>query len=180
MKYRSNAGYTLIELLTVVALSSLLLITVTSLFFTTLLGGGKTATSEYTKQAGNYALGQMTYMIRNSRKLVANSDPTPVICQAGMQSLGVQSQDNNTTIFSLDSNRIASNSGKYLLPADIQVVTGSLRFDCNPTSYGTSSWDGSLPSVTISFSLRKGTVGVDSERDIVELPFQSSVTLRNY
>lgn len=185
-----SAGYTLIELLIVVTLSSLLLITAVALFFTTLVGGGRTAGTEYTKQAGQYAITQMTYLLRNARRLDLASS-TPTVCQQNMSAIAVRGQDGNVTILRAgltggtngDTNRIASASAvlRYMTPPDLSFAQGtSLRFDCAPASYGTSTWDGSPPIITISFTLQKGVSGVDQARDIVQVPFRTSVTLRNY
>jgi type II secretory pathway pseudopilin PulG len=172
-----RSGYSLIELVIVIALTVILLITAVSLFFTTFIGGGKTASGEYTKQAGQNTLNQMTYLIRNSRKLVPNA--ANQICAASMNSLGVLGLDGGTTILSTSNGQIASNSGMYLTPSDLKL-SSPLTFSCSPTTYGTASWDGSPPRISINFSLQKGNVGSDLSRDIVTIPFQSVVTLRNF
>ncbi|MEP7167384.1 MAG: type II secretion system protein [Candidatus Woesebacteria bacterium] len=172
-------GYTLLELLIVIGLTVILLITATSLFFTTFIGGGKTASAEYTKQAGQNALNQMTYLIRNARKLTTNV--AGQTCAGSMDSIGLINQDGGTTVLQLDSSgKIASNSGIFLTPTDLSVVNGAFDFTCSPTNYGTDQWDGSPPRITISFSLQKGVNGVDKARDIVTIPFQSTITMRNY
>ncbi len=184
MQRKTHAGYTLIELLVVIALTVLLLIGGTSIFFTTLVGGGKTAAAEYVKQSGQHAMNQITFLIRNSRKLTLNSDLSPVVCQTAMSSVGLLNYDTGTTYIKkeMDGNgkeRIASNSGSYLTPDDLTISSGP-TFDCSPSSYGTSSWNGAAPTVTVRFTLRKGTPSVDKARDIVEIPFESSITLRNF
>lgn len=168
-------GYTLIELIVVIGIVVLLLITATGLFYTTLIGGGKTASVEAVKQAGQYALNQMSYLIYNSRKLVENNEA--LTCAAGMVSIGIQNQDLQTTIFSAESVsgnvRLASNSGNFLTPDNMTISAGP-TFNC--TQVGT----GAPPTIEISFTLQKGIVGVDQSRDIVSIPFSTQVTLRNY
>lgn len=176
-KFSNSDGYTIIELLVVIALTVIVLITATSLFFTTFIGGGKTASGEYTKQAGQNTLNQMTYLIRNSRKLIPNS--ANQICAGSMNSLGVMGLDGGTTILSTSNGQIASNSGIYLTPNDLRL-SSPLTFSCSPITYGTANWDGSPPRITINFSLQKGVSGSDLARDIVIIPFQSVVTLRNF
>lgn len=172
--FKHESGYTLIELIIVVTIAIILMVTSMALFYTTMIGGGKTASQEEVKQAGQYALTQMSYLLYNSRKLVVNAEN--IICANGMVSLGIQNQDFRTTVFRGEtvSNmvRIASNSGNYLTPANMTVSLGP-TFSCQ------SNADGSPPTVSVSFTLQKGIVGTDRPRDIVSIPFQTSVTLRN-
>lgn len=173
MKLRQ--GYTLVELVVVIGIVIVLLITSTSLFYTTLIGGSKTSSVEAVKQAGQYALNQMSYLVYSSRKLIPNNES--ITCGLGMVSLGVQNQDLKNTILSSTSVsgfvRIASNSGQYLTPGNMTVSAGPV-FNCTQTSVDTP------PTVQISFTLQKGVVGVDKARDIVSIPFQTQVTLRNF
>lgn len=168
-------GYTLVELVVVIAIVVVLLITATSLFYTTLIGGSKTNSAEAVKQAGQYALNQMSYLVYNSRKLVTNNQSQT--CASSMVSLGIENQDLATTILSSQTasgmTRLASNSGVFLTPGNMTVSSGP-TFDCTIPS------NGSAPTVTISFTLQKGVIGVDKARDIVSIPFTTKVTLRNY
>ncbi len=168
-------GYTLVELVVVIGIVIVLLVSAVSLFYTTLIGGGKTNSAEAVKQAGQYALSQMSYLVYNSRKLIPNNQS--VVCASGMTSLGIQNQDLATTIFSsqtvLGNVRIASNSGMYLTPGNMTVVSGP-TFNCmQPTN-------GSPPVIQISFTLQKGIVGVDKPRDIISIPFTTQISLRSY
>lgn len=177
-----QSGYTLIELIVVIGIVVILLITSASLFYTTLIGSGKTDSAEAVKQAGQYALGQMTYLLNNSVKLVPNSDGQ--VCEGtdpsvpdsvGMSSIGVQNQDLGIT--TLDAqlisgmHRIASNSA-FLTPSTMDVVAGP-TFDCHQAD------SSSPPTVQITFTLQKGVAGVDKPRDIVTIPFTTQVELRN-
>lgn len=174
-------GYTLIELVVVIGLSAILLISAVSLFFTTFIGGGKTASLEYTKQAGGQALAQMTFLIRNSRKIIQNSSGTT--CGSPMSTLKVENLDGGTTEFAVVTNgttsQIASQSGglnSFLTPSEVSV--SNFTFTCSPVSYASNTWDGSPPIVGISFTLQKGAGGL--ARDLVSIPFSTSITLRNY
>lgn len=170
----NKLGYTLIELVVVMGIVIVLLVTTTSLFYTMLIAGGKTGTSEAVKQAGQNALNQLTYLIFNSRKLVENNEAQ--ICVADMVSLGIQNQDLQTTILAAEDDdghiRIASNAGQFLTPQNMTVSQGPTFTCITPAS-------GSAPTIQISFTLQKGVVGIDRPRDIVSIPFSTQITLRN-
>jgi len=176
MAMKHANGYTLVELIIVIALTIVILVTATSLFFTTILGGGKTATAERVKQAGEHAMSQMLFLIRNARRVSTNNEGA--ICAAGMTSLALQGQDDAVALFATqqDSNgnkRIASGSGIFLTPSDMDL-SAPLAFDCSDQG------DGTPATITVSFSLRKGVPGVDKQRDIVDIPFKSKATLRSF
>jgi type II secretory pathway pseudopilin PulG len=168
-------GYTLVELVIVIAITIVLLVSATSLFFTTFVGGGKTASAEAVKQAGEYALSQMSYLIYNAHKLTPNLDS--ITCAENMSSIGIQNQDLQTTVLQKVTtgsiSRIASNSGIYLTPANMNVTAGP-NFSCTRAS------DGSSAVISVTFTLQKGVVGTDNTRDIISIPFQTQMTMRNY
>ncbi len=181
----NHQGYTIIELVIVIGISAILLITAVALFFTTFIGGGKTASGEYTKQAGGQALSQMTFLIRNARRIVQN--PSGTVCGSPMDSLTVLGLDGGVTTFSrvvtgAGANavtQIASSSGAttaFLTPTEVSV--SNFTISCAPVAYGQTGWDGSPPIVNISFTLSKGAGG--QGRDLVTIPFSTSITLRNF
>ncbi len=175
----SNQGYTLIELVVVIGLTSVLLITAVSIFFTTLQGGGKTASSEYVKQSGQHAINQITFLIRNAKKLSPNAAGD--LCVSSMNTLDLLNQDGTGTRLGITDGKFSTSTTKFLTPDDIVVeASGAPLFSCSPSVYGTAAWDGSPPTITVSFQMRKGTSGVDKERDIVVIPFQSTITMRNF
>lgn len=166
-------GYTLIELVVVIALSAILLIVLTTFFFATILGGTKSANIQEVKEAGQYAMNQITYLIRNAKSI----DPNQVCDGSNQSTFTIINQDLNSTEFSSISSggntRLASNSGTYLTPSDIAVHSG-------PTFVCTDPGNGSPISVTIQFSLQKGNSATDQPRDIVNIAFQSSAQIRSY
>ncbi len=172
---RSQLGYTLIELIVVVSITIMVLVGALALFFSTLSSGGKTASAEYTKQAGQFAMTQITFAIRNARKIVPNT--AGQICAPSMTSITIEDQNGILTEISAANGRLALGGTNYLTPADL-LLTGP-TFSCQPASYGTGTWNGSPPSISITFSLQKGQASA-LPRDIVTIPFQSSVTMRNF
>lgn len=169
---QSQQGFTLVEMLIVTALTVLLIVAGTSLFISTILGGGRANTSTIVKTNGDYALGQMEFLLRNGTKLLplVPSDPSSA-CYQNMDSIRVQSADREITTFFTENNKIASNSGVYLTSDEVTVVN-RLDFDC------LQSPDRSVSTVQINFTLSKGQEGVDRVSDIQEQTFSTTVTLR--
>jgi type II secretory pathway pseudopilin PulG len=175
-------GFTLIEVLVVVSLTVMIILTASALFMTFLISGSKASNIQLLKLEGDYAINQMTYMLRNAIALQPNSAVPPVSCGSNMTNIVVKSIDGGVTTLSSvndtsdgDATKIASTSGTtsvFLTSKAVQIVEGP-TFDCAATA------DGSGPYVTISFKLRKGTPNLDRERDIVEQTFTTGVSLRN-
>ena len=64
-----NSGFSLIELMVVMAISSLILITVSTLFITVLSTDGRTSLRRSLKAEGTQALNQMTFLLRNAKPI---------------------------------------------------------------------------------------------------------------
>lgn len=205
-KHLFSSGFTLIEVMVVITLSVILMLGASAMFFMTILGNSKAVVTQKLKGDGEFTLGQMEFLIRNSLEIVPNSlDQT---CEMGMSELSIKSLDGNITTltkvadeYDADKIKIASVSSVYSLVgydivnlqgAEVEVprydtvdkkiflmsetadLVSGPTFDCVQDDSGVS------PSVTINFSLRRGTPGIDQARDIIEEDFQTTVTLRSY
>jgi Tfp pilus assembly protein PilW len=149
---------------------SILAFAAVNLFLTSILGGGKSSGLNEVKANGDFAITQMERMIRNAGRMETNNEG--LVCQSNMSSISILNPDSQITTFSLDSNRIASNSG-YLTSSNLTVTSGP-TFDCVRSN-------SSAPDiVTINFSLRKGNPAVDRQADIVEVDFTTAVQTRVY
>lgn len=160
-------GFTLIELLITTSLAVLLLLAISSLFMTFLIGNSKTNTKKTVKEEGYFALSQMEFLIRNSKYI----DETATPCTVGMNDITIVSVDGGSTTFAAvtdtaDNNniKIASNSS-YLTSGNVTVSSNPI-FDCTG-SVGNRQ-------IGISFGLEKITPdGTVSEQ------FSSIISLRN-
>lgn len=174
-------GFTFIELLVVVSLTVVIMLSVTTLFMIFLISNSKTSTVQVVKNEGNAALQQMTFLLRNALRLEPNG--VGQICDGDMEQITFESLDGRSTTFMLETDtednhtKIASNSGTYLTSSGVDIVANA---DGQPLFACQSSLDGRRRYVTVTFTLRKGTPGVDEARDIVEQRFKSGVLLRNY
>lgn len=171
---RTKAGFTLIELLIVVSLSIMLMLGASTMFMAVLISNTKLSSSHLVKSEGTFALNQMEFLLRNAVELVPNGSGET--CAEDMDVIGLVSSDGQITYLFAEEDdgfyKIASRSGRYLTSEAVELVDGP-TFDCTEAIGGASQY------ITISFTLRKGTPGVDKPRDIVEQTFTSSVTLRS-
>ena len=184
-------GFTLIELLVVVSLTTVLMLTAASVFMTFMIGNEKTTVTQGVQSEGQHALQAMEFLLRNSIRLVPNSES--YTCERNMSRIAFRNVDSGTTELYVENDasdnnivKIASNSGVYLTSGEADLVIpgsteandpletdGKLIFDC------VTSPDGASSHVTISFSLRKGDLDLDEARDISQADFITGVTLRN-
>lgn len=175
-QHQHHQGFSLVELLIVVTLTVMIIAAASTVLVTALLGGGKVNTTKTIKQNGDYAMGQMTGLLRNAYKLLPNDSGQT--CQNGMSSIRFQSFDEGITTFertvvSSTDARVASNSGVYLT-SDAVYLNNDLTFNCS------RSEDGSIVTVSISFSLTKGDAVEDRITDYGQQDFAGKVTIRSF
>ena len=164
----NKLGFSLVELLVVVALLGGLSVATSRIFFAQLKGSEKTQNSLDLRQAGDRALLAMKNKVRNAQEISGS-------CSANMSSLTIVSRDpaansytsgeTITTAFNCGPQIIMSESGGAtvnLTPNDINV--NSCSFDCRQGA-------GSPQKVNLKFELGKNG---DS------LSFSSTVSLRNF
>ena len=167
-------GFTLIELLIVISLTVVLMLAASALFLTFLVSNNKVNSAKIVKQEGQHALQQMEFLLRNALELQTNYYGQE--CALDMAEIKFLSIDGGTTTLGIEddggTNKIASNSGIYLTSDAVEITDGP-TFDCVQDS------DQSHPHINITFTLRKGTPGLDQARDIVEETFTTSTTLRS-
>lgn len=157
-----NAGFSLIEMLVVITLLVVLSMIGTNLFLGTLTGSNKTSIGLSLKQQGEYAMTQMINMIRGATRIET----------CAVSEITIRNPDDQTTQFTLEDNRIASNSGFYLTGNDVYVTQGP-SFTCTLEN-------GVYTFANISFTLKKGDPQVDKPIDVVEQSFTGGVGVRKY
>jgi type II secretory pathway pseudopilin PulG len=159
-------GFSLIELVIVVGLTSLLTIAITSVSITSIVGANRVRNLIKTRQAGDGALNQIQTSLRNARDIS--------VCNSANNQLTMQNMDGGTTTLSLELTgelgRIASNSGSYLTPADITVTNFDLQ--CSPT-------DTEISLITVKFEVKSSIAGSRSQ-DTPTIPYETTVQLRNF
>lgn len=120
-------------------------------------------------------MGQIEFLLRNAIALNA--------CTGTSNELTFESLDGGTTTLRaiLDQAdtkyKIASQSAnnRFLTSGALDLVGDSqgMQFTCIQSGDGTSSY------VTVSFTLQKGSPGIDQARDIVQESFSAGINLRS-
>lgn len=160
----NKKGFTLIEMLVVIGMLAIIVVVGSTSFFNLLKGSTKTRTVNLVKQNGDYAMGVMTRMIRNARKI--DSD-----CDSGMDEITIINPDNYPTTFSCLDNPISSNSAS-LISNQVKVANDNCSFNCQRTTIFEPD------VVTINFTLSQAQVNVRPEEE-VSIVFKTTVVLRN-
>ncbi|GIW61794.1 MAG: hypothetical protein KatS3mg089_0646 [Patescibacteria group bacterium] len=169
-----NLGFTLVELLAVIVVIASVSGIVFGVLLASLRGSNKSTNVTILQQNGNYALSQITKMIRNARSL---EYPSPCFNETGYiattSSIIIENPDAGRTTFSCNSlpnGTISSNSASLVDTSSVVVTACS--FTCTQNSLY------NFPTITISFTLSKkyssGVVDATTPSS-----FQSTVIMRN-
>lgn len=170
----NKAGFTLVELLAVITITGVVSTLMFGILFTTLKGADKSESVSKLQENGNFALSQMSRMVRYAIKL---SDPATCYSLASSSAITtseitILNADNRSTTFACDqtAGTISSNSANLLDSTTVSMT------DCSFSCSQATAYD--LPSLTISFTLnKKGSNTLVENNSPVE--FQTTVTLRN-
>ncbi len=167
-------GFTLVELLAVIVVMASIGGIIFGVLFASLRGSNKSTNVTTLQQNGNYALSQITKMIRNARSL---EYPSPCFSETGYiattSSIIIENADAGRTTFSCDNlpNGTLSSNSASLIDTSSVVVT-ACSFTCTQSSLY------NFPTITISFTLSKkySSGVVDTTTPSF---FQSTVIMRN-
>jgi prepilin-type N-terminal cleavage/methylation domain-containing protein len=153
---RNNSGFSLIELLAVVAITAILSVVTVQIAVNSQLRGAQSEAVAKLRQEGDFILDQMSFAIRNARS---------VSC-VGLDRLDVASKENTTTIYRLDEAQLWANDNP-LTSSGLEM--SSLTFLCteNDASPGVL--------VNIEFSLINRAISPPLEQD-----FRSNVYVRSF
>ena len=155
-------GYSLIELTIVVGLISILSIAISAIVLSTIVSSSRIKAQVRIRQTGDYAVGQLQTIIRNSREVS--------LCETASNSLLLLNEDGEETQLFLEGDQIASNSGVYLTPDDTAVTNFVLT--CLPS-------DEAPELIRLSFTLGRAETGNLRTSENPSENFTTSVELRN-
>ena len=161
----NKKGYSLIELTIVVGLVALLAVGISSIVLSSIIQASRIRNQIKSRQAGDYALGQIQTLIRNAREISS--------CDSSNNTLSIINLDGRSTTFLLESvsgnTSIASNSGYYLTPTDVTVT--NFDVSCSPNDI--------TPNVVkLSFDLKRNLLSPKSKENPL-IHYETSITLRN-
>lgn len=170
-------GYTLIELLTVIAIVVVVGVIVAGILISSLRGGSKSNVLDNVRQNGNDAITQMSKMIIYAQSFngVSNDGGVSYTTNCAQvspsyQYIKITSFDGGKTIFSCNGSTIASNGASLIDTASVSLILCS--FTCTQNNFGQA------PTIGINFTLSQNTSSSFSEKQAT-IPFKTSVTIRN-
>lgn len=156
----NRSGYTMIELLAVVAIIGLIGVSASQLFFTTIRGGNKAQVIADVKQEGDYVINKIERLVRNGTAISA----------CGANNLQVEDVDGQNHQILMQNNQLTLD-GEVLIGSTISVQ----GFTCNLTAGSDAEPD----HVDITLTLLKGGANF-REDEMAEQVFKTSITMRNY
>jgi prepilin-type N-terminal cleavage/methylation domain-containing protein len=163
-----NKGFTLIEILAVVAILTVLGSIVVSVITITLRGTKKSDLLENARQNGDAALTQMVKGIRYASSL---DNPNSCVPAKSVSSITVTSVTTHTqTTYSCTASSLKANNVDLFNTSSL--VVSACSFTCAQTTLNNP------PTITIQYTLSPASAGSFTETNFT-LPFQSSVTMRN-
>lgn len=152
-------GYSLVELVIVVGLISILSISISAVVLMTIVNSNRIKNEVRIRQVGDFALGQITTLVRNSRTVTQCDPISDTLVMTGL--------DGGSTTIGLSGTAIASNSAT-ITPTDITISSYSLG--CVPT--------GTSPTL-IQLSFTAAKAGTNPARENQPQTFTTSIELRN-
>lgn len=172
---QSQAGFTLIEFMIVTTLGIFLMLTASSVFLTIMVGRAKTATQQRLKAEGDYAMGQIEFLLRNAVALKPTVSNPAVTCtqSSDTNEVVLQSMDGKITRITVQSNS-APTPNKIMSVSDGQttiLTSSAVNLTSGPNFRCIDNPSAGNRYFNIQFTLSKNNL---------EQTFSSSVNMRNY
>lgn len=176
----SNKGFSMVEMLVVVAVFGILAVGSVNLFFSSLVGSGKESSIRLVKESGDFAIKKIETGLREAREMQTNQDGQ--ICEQGMNALRfVDLDDVIYEVYVDDSDRLVmevvsggSSEIDFLTSSNVIVdrSDGGLVVNCEENVAN------GIVYVGIVLQVEKGASS-DKWEDRYQETFKTSVTLRN-
>ena len=163
---KSNTGFSLIEILIVIAIFSVIALVITQTLFTTLKGASKQDGSAVIKQEGNYVIAAMERAIHNSTSITT--------CTA--QRLDYRDADARAGAFICDTTAgtVASGSAAPVIITSTRVNLTACSFICSPVVPPYKSVD-----VNMTFQVRETVSGTLRPEEKARVQLRTKILLRN-
>lgn len=172
-----NNGFTLIEVLISISIIIVVGVIVGSIIISTLRGSTKATVLSDVKQNGNYAITEMSRVIRSATNI--NNPVLP--CgnpSSAAQTITVTQLDTSQVTFDCSSGNTITESQNGGTPVALlnasttKLVPNSCKIICSQQTAA------DIPSVQIQFSLTQSTTANFAEQSAT-VPFQTTILLRN-
>lgn len=177
---KSQQGYTIIELLTVVGILVVISGLIAGILYSTLRGSNKTKVSTAVAQNGTYALSVIADSVVSAYSVTAINGNPIIDCTASPSGkiIALKKSDGSTISFSCANNTIASGSASLLDTSQVKIDTSSLS-NCYFYCYQPNSDPYSTPIVGFGFTITDKNTSTLLENK-ASSTFNTSVSLRNY
>ncbi len=182
LKIKNQRGFTLIEILAVLAIFGVVGAIATSILVVSLRTSSKATILTSVRQNGEFALNQISQAIRDARSIenpfpCTVVSPTPPIVSS---SISFVAADGSNIVFSCNNSTdnppstIASN-GASLLDNSVKMVDDSCSFTCYQQNIN------DYPLINISFSLIQNNSSSLTEKtaSASAIPFTTNILMRN-
>lgn len=167
MEMKKKSGFTLLELLMVVALIGLILVAITQILGATLAGSNKSQGLQVVKQNGQFAISTMSRLLRQSSSVMT--------CGNGMLEFIVPESGTNTTYrFDVNSNRLRKTVNGTIVSWVTDSSVATPAFNCILIAAAA----GNPPVVNLNLTVSKP--GLTVEDLISPTSFEVDISLRNY
>jgi type II secretory pathway pseudopilin PulG len=182
---KSDLGYTLIELLTVIVVMVVVGLIIVTVLVSSLRGGNKAQVINEIRDSGNTAMTQMAKFIEFGKSFIGAVDEQGNIlipCPSSPTSykqLKIKGFNDQIATLSCNGTTISSTGG-LLNPQAVDLIGDSSIKVKNDTCYFTCSqaYDGQPPTIGINFTLEKNANSSFFEQNH-ELDFHTSVVMHN-
>jgi prepilin-type N-terminal cleavage/methylation domain-containing protein len=164
MRKGFNVGFTLMELIIVIAVLGIIAVSATTLFYRSIRTTNKSDSITESDKNAQFALTIIERFVRNARKVVAIGGGD---CPGTSDNLTLLADDNAQVQFSLVDGRIASNSSFLTTPS---VTIQNLVFTCTRT-------EGLNDQITVSFDVIHTTTANDVT---TQKTYTKIINLRNF
>lgn len=181
-------GFTLVELLSSIVILVAVGSVIAGIITASLRGANKTTTLDNIRQNGNFALAQMSKHIEYAQVFNGLSDdgnkyvtscpfsltPTPTPVATNYKYIKVTQSNNSSIIYNCTSSPPTLTANKLPL-VDLNGVS---LIDCSISCIQTNATD--VPIIKIKFTLGPKKPSNLVENSTPPIPFETSVTIRNY
>jgi prepilin-type N-terminal cleavage/methylation domain-containing protein len=173
-------GFTLVEVIVVIAAIGIVLPALFAILFSLLKQQIKIYQLSEVKRQGDYALSIMDSTIRqNALSLYESTNTTPICANAGDTNVPVgffRDEGNRYFRYVLSSNKVASQSEIIGATTDLttnRVTISNLVVECSKTARY------SAPIITLQFTVTAGTAASPTEQR-ARMTYRTRIQLRNY